>query len=160
MPVIPAFCDRCGTAFGSGIFVENCLSVNMSGNKSGPCPKCGSMGTILEGIFNISKDAITILSAPLWTFEKLRQLSSILKESKDKKYSHDQVVERVNEETPELNGLVSALPRTRIELYAFLTMLLVIVTIVMSQYSSEAPTQSQNQNVLDQAIENLLTYEV
>jgi hypothetical protein len=64
MPNLPAICDDCGTMFPSGFVMENCTNISLSGNKSGPCPSCGGMGSIPDGVFNVLGNVIEILDAP------------------------------------------------------------------------------------------------
>ena len=137
MPMIPAFCDNCGHAFPSGIFIENCLNVTMSGNKSGPCPRCGSMGSVLDGVFNVTKDVIEVISAPLWTYQKLQSLADKLAEIRDSNESPEDKTERIKKEAPELATIADSLPKTRMELYAFITMFLAAVTVLLNQCSLE-----------------------
>lgn len=75
---IPAFCDTCGTAFKSGFFAENVINLTLQGNKAGPCPKCGGMGSIPDGTFNVLGNAIEIITAPERTIEQLKKLADIL----------------------------------------------------------------------------------
>ena len=46
MPLVPAFCDICGTAFSSGWNIENSTDIGFSNCQAGPCPACGGMGHI------------------------------------------------------------------------------------------------------------------
>ncbi|WP_237772620.1 hypothetical protein, partial [Vibrio parahaemolyticus] len=46
MPHLMAVCDNCGNEFPSGFFIEGCSNVTFTGNKSGPCPNCGGMGSV------------------------------------------------------------------------------------------------------------------
>lgn len=46
MPHLQAVCDDCGTEFPSGFFIEGCSNASFIGNKSGPCPNCGGMGSV------------------------------------------------------------------------------------------------------------------
>ena len=162
MPMIPAFCDDCGTPFPSGFFLENCRNVTLSGNRSGPCPNCGGMGSVIDGVFNVTHDAIEILSAPQWTFQRLSSLVSILSKAREEGASKEEIVDEIKKEAPELSSIVDAFPKTRMELYAFLLVLIAAATLLMNQCSSESETgrpQQQIQspeNVLNQAVENLL----
>ena len=51
--VIPAICNKCGTIFPSGFAIgEAARSTAMEGNTSGPCPECGGMGRIPNGMYD------------------------------------------------------------------------------------------------------------
>jgi len=49
MPMVPAFCNTCGTVFNSGMFFENSRHITMTGCTTGPCPK-GAVGSGFEGL--------------------------------------------------------------------------------------------------------------
>ncbi|MFB8427147.1 hypothetical protein ACOSZH_24260 [Priestia megaterium] len=51
MPMLSAICDKCKSAFSSGISVEG-SKITLSGNTAGPCPKCSGTGRITDGTFN------------------------------------------------------------------------------------------------------------
>lgn len=130
MPAIPAFCDNCGTAFPSGFFMDNCAEVTMTGCKSGPCPKCGSQGSVPDGVFRIMGNVIKILDAPRKTVEQFAKYTMVLHQARAENLDREQVKARIEEELPELSGLSSYLPKTRTELYAFLTLLLAFIATV------------------------------
>ena len=156
MPVIPAFCDNCGFPFSSGIFVENVTHLTMSGNKSGPCPMCGGVGSIPDGIFNATHNAIEVLAAPQWTLDRLRGFAETLRIARDSDEPPEDIAERVREEAPELQSIADALPRTRMELYAFITLLLSALTILITQCSSGTEQGAEKQDagtVLEQSID-------
>lgn len=160
MPIIPAFCERCGAVMSSGIFVENCLNVSLSENRCGPCPNCGGEGRVLDGIFNVSKDLIEVVAAPSWTIERLESLAKTLVMLRKSNVQPEEAAEKLKQESPELAGVADALPKTRMELYAFLTMLLMAVSVLLSQCSREqAGTEIRNevniQNVVNQAVEQI-----
>ena len=163
MPMIPAFCDNCGFAFPSGFFVENCTNIHLSGNKSGPCPRCGGMGSILDGVINASQNIIEVISGPIWTFEKLKNLGDILFEARNSQETHEEIAGKIRDGAPELQALADTLPHTRIELYAFITMLLAIITVLLNQCSTQPQHSEENidtkphaQYVMNQAVDNIL----
>ena len=143
MPMIPAFCDNCGQAFPSGIFLENCQNVTMSGSKSGPCPKCGGMGTVLDGVFNVTERAIEVLSAPDWTLQRLQSLATIVKEARKSGAPPENVAKQLKEEAPELSSLADVLPKTRKELYAALGILLGAISIISKSCEGPVPPQAE-----------------
>ncbi|EIK0774875.1 SEC-C metal-binding domain-containing protein [Vibrio harveyi] len=130
MPVIPAFCDSCGTPFSSGFYFENCTEISMTGCKSGPCPKCGGQGSIPDGVFNVIGNVIEILDAPRKTVEQFARYTRVLHEAREQKLSREEVKTKIEEEVPELSGISSYLPKTRTELYAFITLLLTFIATV------------------------------
>src|SRR4030065_663226 len=115
MPLIPAFCDTCGTVFNSGVFVENSTNISFTGNRAGPCPKCGGMGHIPDGVFNFIGNTIEILSAPERTISELMRLVQILREAKANSETREQVASRIEKELPALSKLGKLLPENRAE---------------------------------------------
>ena len=129
MPMLPAFCDTCGTVFGSGIVADNATNITFSGNRSGPCPKCGGMGRIPDGVFNFIGNTIEILRAPARTVAELTHLAEILREAQEKSQTKGEVSARIEKELPSLASLSKLLPENRAELYGFLAVVLAAVQL-------------------------------
>ena len=127
---VPAFCDTCGAVFRSGIVVQNSTNITFVGNRAGPCPICGGMGHIPDGVFNFVGDTIEILSAPRRTVDELSRLAKILREAREKKQGPEEVAQTIRKELPELSRLADLLPKTRAELYAFLALIIAVVTLL------------------------------
>jgi hypothetical protein len=136
---IPAFCDTCGAVFRSGIVAENATNLTLVGNRAGPCPVCRGMGHIPDGVFNFVGSTIEILSAPQRTIDELSRLAKILREAREKKEAPEEVAQRIRDELPDLAGLANRLPRTRTELYAFLTLIVAVISL-LSQIGGGANT--------------------
>ena len=141
MPAVPAFCDTCGTVFNSGFFVENSTNISFSGNRSGPCPKCGGMGHVPDGVFNFIGNTIEILSAPERTVSELLGLSALLREARTKGENREQVVARIEKELPSLSILAKLLPTNKNELYGFLSVVIAAVTFY-TQPGDKPPAQT------------------
>lgn len=127
---VPAFCDSCGTIFRSGIAANNATNITFVGNRAGPCPSCGGMGHIPDGVFNFVGNTIEILSAPQRTIDEVSRLAKIIREAREKQEPPEVVAQRIREELPALAGLADLLPRTRAELYAFLVLIVAVLTLV------------------------------
>lgn len=152
MPSIPAFCDTCGTAFPSGFSFENSFNITLSGNKSGPCPSCGDMGHIPDGVFNFIGNTIEILSAPQRSVQELTRLAQIFREAKAKQHSNEQVSAQVKQELPGLSALADLLPKNRGELYGFLSLVLAAIALL-----NPLPQASQHITVnVSQVVEQTL----
>ncbi len=74
----PARCTRCGTIFRSGIAADNASNMSMSNNMAGPCPRCGAMGRVIDGVFDVSQGKISVRAAPPETFAVLKALEAAL----------------------------------------------------------------------------------
>lgn len=152
MPSVPAFCDTCGTVFNSGIFVENSTNISFAGNQSGPCPSCGGMGHIPDGVFNFIGNTIEILSAPDRTIAELTQLARILAEAKSKSETREQVASRIEREIPSLSKLAKLLPENRAELYSFLAVVLAAVQLFTQAPAAPSSTTINVTQVIQQVI--------
>ncbi|MBF4692021.1 hypothetical protein [Fusibacter ferrireducens] len=153
---MPAFCDNCGAIFKSGFEFENCRLISLRGNKSGPCPSCGGMGHIPDGVFNFLDGTIELLSGPYVSQMELERLSSVIRASIKNKEDINQIQERIENESGEVSKLADLLPHSRSELYAFLTLILVIIQILMSNNSVESSTVTTN-NIMTTKSESIIT---
>lgn len=153
MPSVPAFCDTCGTVFNSGIFVENSTNISFAGNSSGPCPSCGGMGHIPDGVFNFIGNTIEILSAPERTIRELTNLAKILQEAKANSETREQVVSRIEKELPSLSGLTKLLPENKSELYGFIALVLAAAQL----FSQAPPAQNSTTINVTQVIQQVIT---
>ncbi|MFZ2312612.1 MAG: SEC-C metal-binding domain-containing protein [Methylobacter sp.] len=156
MPLVPAFCDTCGTVFSSGMFFENCVGITLSGNRAGPCPECGGMGHVSDGVFNFIGDTIEILSAPGRTIHELTKLAEILRNAKAKSQSKEEVAAKIDKEVPGLSLIAKLLPENKSELYGFLSVALTVITLCSE------PSQPSTSNItvnVTQVIEQVVQQE-
>ena len=156
MPDIPAFCDTCGTAFKSGFFAENASNLTLRNNKAGPCPKCGGMGSIPDGTFNVINNAIQIISAPDYSIEQLKKLANILAIAKMNSVGAEEVTQKIQKEIPSFMSLRDVLPKTRTELYAFLTLLILVITLIIQTRRESSITKVDIQNIVTQSVQIVL----
>lgn len=156
MPRVPAFCDNCGSVFPSGFSVSGEATLTTAGCKSGPCPICGSMGSVPDGVLRAAGDVIRLLAGPQKTIEQLRMLASIIAEARNTVSEPNKAVDRIKREAPELSAIVDVLPKTRNELYGFLTVILMAIGTVIAGvalYKDRSPSEADVQSMVDKAIE-------
>lgn len=122
------------------------MNVSFAGNRSGPCPNCGGMGHVPDGVFNFIGNTIEILSAPERTISELLGLVEILKEAQTRGDSKEQVVKRIESELPNLSLLAKLLPTNKNELYGFLG-----VVIAAAALYTQSPDQAPSQQVVNVA---------
>ena len=130
MPNPPAFCDNCGAIFPSEIGGENSTNITYI-NCSSPCPYCGGKGSIPDGVYNFTGDVIRLLSGPQKTVEQLQRLAKIITAARESSEEPSQTFEKIKREAPELRSIVDILPTTRIELYAFLTLIVIAISVII-----------------------------
>jgi uncharacterized protein YecA (UPF0149 family) len=86
-----------------------------------------------DGTYNFIENTIELLSGPQRSRSDLERLAEILRAAKAKGASTQEVKEQVAKELPELRSLADALPKTRAELYAFVGIILTILTLLLSE---------------------------
>ncbi|MDB4076587.1 SEC-C metal-binding domain-containing protein [Porticoccaceae bacterium] len=153
MPLIPAFCDNCGAAFSSGIFIDNCTNISLHSNKSGPCPRCGGMGSVLDGVFNVIGDVIERISSIRENKDVLIKASEILTRAVEVQASSQEVAKEIRRDTPEISNLADVLPKTRIELYAFLTLILFIIATILANADDSSDTEELLEKALERSMQ-------
>ena len=136
---VPAVCDNCGMIFPSDFEVKNSTNISFYGCGSGPCPGCGGNGHIPDGVYNFIGNSIELLSGPSRTVSELERLATILRQSRQEGSSLAQVGKRIQDEVPELSSLKDILPKSRSELYAFIAVILAIISLVLGQLKQKDP---------------------
>lgn len=158
MPEMPAFCQNCRTIFGSGMVFENCKNITLIGF-SIECPKCGKMGQVPDGVYDIVGNIITVLTSTKNTVYNLNKLNNILTNAKKSNYSHEEIKSKIKEELPELSSLSDTLPKTRNELYAFIVLILTTIGLTLAFISSTNKneiSESKIKKITEKAIEKSL----
>lgn len=103
---LPAICDRCGTIFDSSIVADSGTTIIISSCKSGPCPKCGSIGTTPDGIYEIMDEVTAVLKTD--NGKQIYKLMKILESVKSNDTLKD-IEKRVDEEIPQYNGIIGVI---------------------------------------------------
>lgn len=117
--------------FPSGFAFENATNITFSGCIAGPCPVCRGQGDVLDGTFDFIGDTIRLLQGPSATVDRLHRLAAILREAQQRDASADEIRRKVEDDLPELSRISDLLPRTRQELYAFITLLLAVIALMI-----------------------------
>ncbi len=119
------------------------------------------MGSVIDGVFNTTRNILEIVSASGWTKQKLKNLARSLEKIQEADASPDEKVEMIKQEAPELSSLADTLPKTRVELYTFLTMFLFAISIFLSECSVDKDDKITDkpdlQYVVDKAAEGVQT---
>jgi hypothetical protein len=76
----PAICDNCDTVFPSGFaFGPGVANIRMTGGKSGPCPNCGGMGSVPDGVYDTLGDTLNVVST--WSPARINRVIKSLEQA-------------------------------------------------------------------------------
>jgi hypothetical protein len=148
MVIVPAFCDTCGTAFPSGFAADNSKNIQFHNVRSGPCPKCGGMGHVLEGAFNFIGNTIEVINASTRTRADLTRLQVLIRKAKTAP-EPGPTLSNIQSEFPEFAGLLSVLPQNRADLYQFLGLILTLLTFLQTCKSKPEPSPTIINNIFN-----------
>lgn len=105
--VIPASCPNCGGFFASRAFSisGNIQRMVLSGNRE-TCPFCGGMANIVDGIFNVANDVLSVVSAPNVTKQMLASFEEAIQFAYAHKSSPAQLASEVEKIDPSFAEVV------------------------------------------------------
>lgn len=150
MALVPVFCDNpaCRTVWATGGFIggSGATNISMTGNKVGPCPNCGGMGSVPDGVYNLVNDALEVVSTSGGlTKEALQRLMASLRQASETHESRDAFGERVAAETPDLAPVINAFLQqsTSGNWEQHLVTLLAILAVLFSYLHWQHPQQPE-----------------
>ena len=137
MALVPAICDNCGTAWAATNIIGGSPGVRgqvqMTGNRVGPCPKCGARGRIPDGVYDLIGDTLEVVTSADLPHDTLQSLIEILRDAADGKVQAKAVVEQVAANAPALAPTINVfLERPAKDRRGFLILLVTILMAVMA----------------------------
>lgn len=101
----------CGALVSVGGLIEmnNATNVTLSDNTAGgACPRCGGDVKLIDGTFNVADDVISIVRAPRWSVDTLKQLKIALENARrDLEHGRTDAVQDVAKVSPESASLIA-----------------------------------------------------
>lgn len=149
MALIPAFCDSCGTVFGAtNVIGGSARGITMMGNKVGPCPVCGGMASIPDGVYQLADDALTgITPTPEWR-ERLQRAVTIVEEARARGAEAEEVRDELEREAPELTPVINVFVERAGDQWAqWLTVLLAFLQVLLAYLALHQRTDLNSQDV-------------
>lgn len=105
MTAIPAICDNCSTIFPSAFGIEQSFGLELNNCKSGPCPVCGSDGTVPNGSYSEFNNFLSVVKVDAG--EDLDKLFSILTNLQiNPQISLNEIENEIENQTPQYSGIV------------------------------------------------------
>lgn len=135
--------------FHQAIVADNSTNVSISNCTAGPCPKCGGLGHIPDGVYNFIGDSIELLSGPQRSLNELKKLAYILETAKKRETNPQALKNEIKRSVPELSSISDLLPKTRSEFYNFIIMLSTVVTLCINQIQSNTNSKIEINNVIN-----------
>ena len=126
MARVPAVCTDCGSIFPAAVGVREGATVYFENCVAGPCPKCKGGGKILDGVYTAIGEVVRFFTGK-HRVEDIKRLRAVLELAKKQQLGREDIISRINQTTPELSTFTDCLPTTRLELYAFLTLIILII---------------------------------
>lgn len=157
---ILAVCRSCGLMFSNPNLVGGSGGrITFVGSTVGPCPHCGGVGEIFDGVYDLASNTVRLLDSVHASPHQLRALQTIFLAAKQKRQSADDVADEVEKEIPELKTLRDVLPKTRNQLYTFCALIgAAITTMVNGGYAlmedSTALTEQDVRAIVEQALDD------
>ncbi len=142
---IPAICDnpQCGHVFFVTSFIGIGVggSAHLEGNKIGPCPKCRGSATVPGGLYR--NTGTQILVEPLSTADRamLEKALALVKQAVAKQMPVAEFQKAAEEQVPGLSALWRLTPTNKNEAYAFLTLVIGAIGILLVAYQTLKPSE-------------------
>jgi SEC-C motif len=155
MPIVPAICDHCGSVFSSGIVMGGTSSAAMTGNAAGPCPNCGSRGTIPDGLYQTFGDTLQILATSPRSATSLERLAAVLRAAREQGKDMEATAAAIESEAPEFAGLAGGLRQVKgWTLYQWVAILLALITVLISSRNTGCLTTQQVEQLFDEFVQS------
>jgi hypothetical protein len=158
MSSIPAICDACGAWFASGLVMTSIRSAYLAGNTAGPCPACGAMGTIPDGMYRALGGTLDVLlNAPRPELSELKAELEELKMGLEQLRQQDAPSPSETQDALERHrpGLGRYVPQDPKDLATYILVLLAAVQLVHSFLVSGAGVPNPDE-IADTVVERLL----
>jgi hypothetical protein len=142
----------------SGIEVEGGGNLTMVGNTVGPCPVCGGIGEIPDGVYDFVGDTIRVVATSGYSRDQLQRLADLIAQARVAGASPREVVQQIEREAPELSEVAKRLlvPRTPADLVAWLTLFLMALQMLSSTSGGQDLSEAEINRLTDQAVERAM----
>lgn len=153
MSQVPAFCSNCGSIFPSKLLsFVNSTNITIKGCEE-PCINCGSIAKVPDGVYNFIGETIELLSGSESTVQQLNRLAEILNSFKDRDSTYEEVMEEVEQETPQMSSLLEKiLPKTKDHLYGFISIIIGIISLLNAMSTDDQKVEYKQHVEVNQVV--------
>lgn len=143
---LPAICNSCGTIFNSG-FLANGGTISINNCTSGPCPSCGGIGNIPNGVYNIVNNTIKILKNKDYTKAELINFTDVLKKVKEEQVTLEEAESEIKDNLSGLSSILNLLPKNREETRDDIKFLLGFLIAIITLFATISGNSSEVNNI-------------
>ena len=104
---IPVYCPACGAIFPSSFltFGNDVKGLVLNRNME-RCINCGSIAQVVDGVFDIANNLISIITAPKYTHDILTKFENAAKDAYNDKIDIEDLAEVADQVNPELGKTI------------------------------------------------------
>ena len=143
MPLVLAICDANGHPFSSGMSIAaGVVNATLIGNKAGPCPVCGSTGTIPDGVYDAVGGVISRIALSGASIGEFRALHRLLEEPQNR--SAETIADDIDAISPKFNSLANLLRSTALKQLLIGVLIIVLAGLILDTVR-EPPSTTINE---------------
>jgi hypothetical protein len=122
----------------------------MHGSNMIRCP-CGGQGEVPSGEYRRQADGLfDVIASTDRSQSELERIAELFEQARSRNAGVDEVTAILKKELPELSSITATLPKTRGELYAFVTIILSVLYFAISEIrKSNEPPVNINQTIIN-----------
>ncbi len=140
MAIVPVFCDSCGSVWGAPHVIGGSgARVEITGSKAGPCPVCGGMGSIPDGVYDLIGDILTVSAAEQIAPQSLQAVIGLLEAAARGELTPTEALEQTEAQAPALAGVIGSY----LERADPLSWIALIVAILQMLLAPQPPTAEE-----------------
>lgn len=167
--LVPVFCDNpaCRTVWATGGFIggSGATHISITNSKVGPCPNCGGMGSVPDGVYNLVNDALEVVSTSSGLGKDgLERLIASVRQASQTHESREAFDKRVATESPDLVPVVKVFmdqvrggtwEQRLVTVLAILTLVLTYLQWQHPQQPADAPPPATAEQISQEVLQEL-----
>lgn len=132
VPQLLAICNGCGTPFPSGFSLDVGFMGSLTDCTSGPCPRCGGVGQIPSGVYEVLDKSIRLVLSPGVSLDDLRLVEASLRSYQAGRIDRDELREQISGAASPVRRLADLLPESRQDWYWVVGILVMLLLSLRS----------------------------
>ncbi len=152
-----AYCENknCGAIFEIPNLIggPGSAQIEFTNTRLGPCPNCGSIGLVPDGVYKYFNQAISFVRGPKESVDKLIQLKELLLKFKSNPSTKEEVVKEVEKISPDYARTINKAPQSFDYQKWILTILAILTTAILVH---QTYFKGNDDQIKDKIIEQLL----